>query len=135
VRQEDGSGRWSFSVAGTRCGVVSSSPRAVRDKRGRELGCLDMSAPGPRCRGPSMERSGAASSAQSLWTTAEVMPIAELSAGCVRASSSLIGLGEATDSAVAQSVVHEDEDLAGRGDAADVATPAFSDAPEIALDL
>jgi hypothetical protein len=48
---------------GTHALVVSISPRVVEDKQA-ELGCLVMSSPGPDG-GTGMERSGAASSAQS----------------------------------------------------------------------
>ena len=63
----------------TRALVVSRSPRVVEDKQAG-LGCLVMSSPGPVA-GAGMERSGAASSAQSLITTTlrgGVMPNSEL---------------------------------------------------------
>jgi hypothetical protein len=91
----------------TRALVVSSSPRVVRVRRGRSSAawsCLRR-APSP---GPSMERSGAASRAQSHRTTAPegghaVTP--SPSAGCVRAGSAPLDLGEATDLSVTQAEV------------------------------
>ena len=60
----------------TRALVVSSSPQVVEDKQA-ELGCLVMSSPGPVA-GTGMERSGAASSAQSHKDDPRgVMPILE----------------------------------------------------------
>src|SRR5688572_25075989 len=64
-----------------------------------------------------------------------VMPILELSAGCVRACSSLIGRRQATDLSVAQSVEHQGEHLAGGCNPPDVATPTLGNASVVGLDL
>ena len=79
---EGGRVRWSSPV-----------PHGVVEDKQAGLGCLVMSSPGPVA-GSGMERSGAASSAQSHKTTRlGVMPVSSRSAGCVRADSPLVGLG------------------------------------------
>src|SRR5436190_5160028 len=90
-----------------------------------ELGCLVMSSPGP-VSGPSMERSGAASSAQSVIRPWRARRLSSwLLAASELVSLGRSGLGETADLAVPQPVIDQSEELAGGRHLPDAAAAPF----------
>ena|SRR5687767_146053 len=125
-----------LSVAGTRCAGRLQFPTGGEGQARPRARLLGHVCAGSRCRVRAWSDPAQPAVLNHLRRPAGgAMPIAELSAGCVRASSPFSALGEATDLSVAQPVVDEGEDLACGGDPGDVAPSALGDAPVVGLDL